>query len=88
MRYESILKIHLLPRWGEVPVDSTKRGVVGAWVADLRDSGVLPGTIQKVYTTFRAALSYAVFNYRLPRNPAQGLKLPPRFRVTTSKSRC
>ena len=74
-RYASVLRVHLLPRWGERKIGSIRRGDVDAWVAELRQ--VMPaGTVRKIHSTFRAALSFAVLTERLNTNPAVGVRLP------------
>lgn len=74
-RYASVLRVHLLPRWGERQIGSIRRGDVDEWVAELRQA-MPPGTVRKVHSTFRATLSFAVFKERLNTNPAVGVKLP------------
>ncbi len=76
-RYESVLRVHLLPLWGNVPLETITRGSVDAWVADLIRSGMPLGTIQKIHSVFRSALSYGVDMGRINDNPAKGVKIGP-----------
>jgi integrase len=75
-RYESILRIHLLPRWGERPVGGITPAAVDGWCAELLRGGMPPATVQKLFSTLRAALSVGVRNGYLRENPAKGIELP------------
>lgn len=75
-RYDSILRVHLLPRWGDRPVGGITPAAVDAWCAELLRGGMPPATVSKLHSTFRAALSVAVLNGYLRDNPAHGITLP------------
>jgi len=40
--YESLLRVHLLPRFGEMPLSGIDPYVIESWVVELTDSGLSP----------------------------------------------
>jgi len=76
-RYEGVLSVHVLPRWGAAPVSSVEHGAVQAWVAELSAGGLSGASVRKAYGVFSGALGLAVKDRRLPSNPATGVDLPP-----------
>jgi integrase len=72
-RYEGIIRAHILPRWGKVPLASVTHGDVQRWLARL---DVAPATVRKVHRVLSMVLAYAVKDGRLAVNPAAGVSLP------------
>lgn len=72
----SIRDVHLLPRWGNVPLVSIRRGDVKAWARQLLDSGLAPATVQRILALLSASLKGAVEEGILDRNPAASIRLP------------
>lgn len=74
--YESLLRVHILPTWGGVPLRSVTHSEVGGWVAGLVAKGLAPATVRQAHRVLSLILSLAVRDGRLPRNPASGVRLP------------
>lgn len=74
--YDSILNRHVLPRLGAVPIAKIDRPFVKAWVAEMVEAGVGPGTIKNVANCAKAVFTSAVEGGALKVNPASGVRLP------------
>lgn len=75
-RYEGLLRVSVLPRWKNVKlVDVTQEGVA-AWFASLTRKGLAAATVRQAYRVFSLALTLAVRDGRLARNPADHVPLP------------
>lgn len=72
----SIRDVHLLPRWGDVPVAGIRRHDVKAWSAQLLASGRSPSTVQKILALLSASLKAAVDEELIEHNPAARIRLP------------
>jgi integrase len=75
-RYESVLAVHILPRWGSTPVAKITHGAIQAWVAGLIASGQSGASVRKSFGVLSAILSLAVRDKRIATNPAKGVDLP------------
>jgi site-specific recombinase XerD len=76
VRYEGLLRGHVLPKWGSVPLAKIGHADVAAWVAGLSASDLSGSTIRQAHRVFSLLLALAVRDGRLTRNPAEGVKLP------------
>ena len=76
VRYESVLTVHVLPRWQSTPLDRVEYSDVQDWVASLVASGLSGASVRKAYGVLSAILSRAVRDKRLPANPAHDVDLP------------
>jgi integrase len=83
-RYSNALTVHVLPRWGAVPLDKVTHADVQAWIANLTASGLSGASVRKVTGVLSAVLDLAVKDKRLPSNPARGVNLP---RANTARRR-
>jgi integrase len=84
VRYEGLLRNHVLPRWGSVPVTKIGHADIATWVAELVASGLSGSSVRHAHRVLSLMLSLAVRDGRLARNPATGVKLP---RATVSHKR-
>ncbi len=75
-RNESILNIHVLPRWGTVRLASIELESVQVWANSLVSAGLAAGTVHKIVGVLRAVLTSAVRGRRLASNPVVGVALP------------
>lgn len=75
-RYESALQVHVLPRWGDIPLDRIEHGEIQAWLAQLSVAGQSGASVRKAHGVLSAILELAVRDRRLPSNPAAGTSLP------------
>lgn len=76
VRYENALHVHVLPRWGDVPLVSVEHAAVQAWLAELTASGQSGASVRKIHGVFSAILDLAVRDKRLPANPTNGVNVP------------
>lgn len=74
--YESILRTHVQPRLGQVPVGTVTPMHVRRFVADMAEHGAAPGTIRNAYRLVHMLLGGAVHAGLIRSNPAFGIRLP------------
>jgi integrase len=79
----SMLRAHVLPRWGSVPVTAVRRGDVVTWVGQLVQDGCKPDVVRRAVATLRMTLTGAMDGGMLTVNPAAAIPLPrpPRHNV-------
>lgn len=78
-RDDSLLRVHLLPRWGAWPITKIDHAGVQQWVVELgRD--LAPATVRECYRVLSLVLGSAVQARLLGHNPCAGVRLPPRRR--------
>ncbi len=83
--YESLLRVHLLPRFGQLPLGAIDPLMIETWVVELTDGGLSASHTTQAYRLLSMILKAAVRSRRLPSNPALGISLPrptrrpPRF---------
>jgi integrase len=75
-RYEAALKVHVLPRWGNTPLDRVEHSDVQDWIATMSTAGQSGASVRKSYGVLSSILDRAVRDKRLPSNPARGVDLP------------
>ena len=76
-RSDELLRVHVLPHFGPMPLARIDKVAVAEWVNDLhRGRGLSPDTVRKALWELSRLLAAAVENKRLGTNPAVGLKLP------------
>jgi integrase len=74
-RTRSLLRTHVLPRWGEWPLSRIDYMAVQEWVTQL-GGRLAPATVAKCYHLLSAVLDTAVRARLIPVNPAEGVRLP------------
>ena len=60
------------------PLNAIARQQISAWVAALTKAGKSPSTVRGQYSLVRMVLAQAVKITKLPSNPADYVKLPPK----------
>jgi integrase len=70
------LQVHVLPRWGSIPLDRIEHGEVQALLAELSAAGQSGASVRKAHGVPSAILELAVRDRRLPSNPARATSLP------------
>jgi integrase len=75
-QYESLLRLHILPTWGTVPLGKITFEGLTHWIARLSLSGLGPSGVRQSVFVMSAALDHAVRSGRIRANPARGLGLP------------
>ena len=75
-RYESALRVHVMPRWGNVRLDRVEHGDIQRWLASLANDGQSGASVRKAHGVFSSILDLAVKERRLVSNPSNGVNLP------------
>jgi integrase len=88
-RYESALKVHVLPRWNSTPLGRVEHGDIQKWVAEMSAHRQSGASVRKAFGVLSSIMDLAVRTKRIPSNPAVGVHLPPmnekRRRYLTAK---
>ena len=74
--YVSRLDTHLLPAFGRYRLTELTNNQIGQWVANQYKSGTGAVTLKQCMVLMKLILNSAIYDGRLARNPAQGIKLP------------
>jgi integrase len=75
-RYTAIVRKHVIPVFGPVPLAKLERSAVTAWVMKLVDAGLAGPTVRHAHRILHMILNTAADDGRLVRNPASRVKLP------------
>lgn len=87
--YRHTVNAHLLPRWGNTPIDEITTNDIRDWIAAIDRA---PATANKCLLVLSASLTYAVQRGFLTTNPCKGVKQvtarpsPERFLTATESS--
>jgi integrase len=73
--YESIVRKHLLPRFGTWPIVAIEYPTVLTFISELQASGLGAGTIRNIRDVLRLVLQLAVRSGALKSNPVVGVKV-------------
>ncbi len=74
--YESLLRTHVLPVFGGMPLSKIDPTKVSEWVGGLVDGGLSPARTRQAYQVLAAVLKAAVISRHLARTPCIGIRLP------------
>ena len=74
--YQSLLRVHLLPRLADTPLHAIDHLDVEAFIAELADTGLSPSRIRQAHQLLSMILRAAVRSRRIAFNPAEGVSLP------------
>ena len=74
--YESLLHVHLIPQFGNVPLSGIDPYMIETWVVALTDSGLSSSRIRQAHQLLSMILKASVRARRLTTNPAAGTSLP------------
>ena len=75
---ESIMRLHLLPRWGKLKLNEIKQQDVAKWLGEKRAEGFAHSSVEKMRVTFHRAFELAV-RWNIPGgqpNPVKGIPRP------------
>ena len=75
-KYESILRVHLLPEFGRAPIGGITRDDVQSWIVRLHADGYQAETIRGVYDLMAAMMKLAAEEGLIPRSPCRAIELP------------
>jgi integrase len=81
-RDESLLRVHVLPRWGDWPLSRVDFMAVQEWVAEL-GRRLAPATVRECYRLLALVMRSAVQARLIAQSPCDGVRLPPRRRLDT-----
>lgn len=73
--YESAYRIHVMPRWGGLPLSAVERLDIEEWIAELGEK-LGADSIGRCHGVLHGILKTAVENRMLAFNPASGVPLP------------
>lgn len=69
-RYASMLRVHILPSLGQLPLSRLESAIIRQWHGSLSEADRPgPATVAKAYRLLHAILNTAVVEQKLPRNP-------------------
>ncbi|MDH3308303.1 MAG: site-specific integrase, partial [Acidimicrobiia bacterium] len=74
--YRSLLRIHIVPRFGAVRLDRIDGLSIEQWVADMQEAGLSASRIRQAHRVLSQILKAAVRARYIPANPAEGIPLP------------
>lgn len=75
---ESIMRLHLVPRWGKLKLNEIKQQDVAKWLGEKRAEGFAPSTVEKIRVTFHRSFELAT-RWNIPGgqpNPIRGIPRP------------
>jgi integrase len=79
-RDASIMRTHLIPRWGATPLGRIDHSAVQQWVSELSVS-LAPATVAQCHRLLSAVLRSAVRDRLVLANPCEGIRLPRQQRT-------
>ena len=74
--YEILLRVHIVPEFGDMPINVIDSSAVEGWVSRLIQGGLSPSRIRQAHSLLSQIMKSAVRSGRLARNPADGTSLP------------
>lgn len=81
-RDRSIMRVHVIPRWGSTPLNKIDHLAVQQWVTDL-GRGLSPATVTECHRLASTVLRAAVRDRLIGHNPCEGVRLTKRRRKDT-----
>jgi integrase len=75
-RLESIVRLHVVPAFGNRPLATISNGEIRKWVGRMSKDGMSAAAVRKSVFALRAMLDAAVADQRLAVNPAINIPLP------------
>jgi integrase len=75
-KYESILRVHLLPAFGNSPIGSISRDEVQSWIVSRHREGYGPETVRGIYDLLAAMMRLATEDGLIARTPCRKIELP------------
>jgi len=72
--YSSLLRNHVIPRFGHRELGQIRTSAINAWLGDLQQRGLSPSRIGQAYQVLNASLDAALEDDRLAKNPAKAAR--------------
>jgi len=76
VKYETHLRVHVLPRFGERSLNSIKSIDVSEWVSEMSDKGLRLGTLRGAHGIMRQVMTEAVRSGLVEANPCAYTRFP------------
>jgi len=76
VKYEAHLRVHILPKFGERPLNSIKSIDVSEWVAEMASKGYRLGTLRGAHGVLRQVMTEAVRSGIIDANPCAHTRFP------------
>lgn len=76
---ESVIRVHILPRWGKMRLTDMNSRAVGQWLAEKRAQGLAPASVEKIRVILGRSFVLGA-SWDIPgteRNPARGIPRAP-----------
>lgn len=71
----SNLRIHIIPRWGKMPLNAVTTKEIERWIGELAQSHLKPSSVRNVYATLSSFMTWAMREGYLAATPCRG-KVP------------
>lgn len=78
-RDRSVMRVHVVPRWGSIPLGKIEHSAIQEWVTELGQR-LSPASVSECHRLVSAVLRLAVADRVIGSNPAEGVRLPKRRR--------
>lgn len=79
--YESVCRLHLIPAFGDIPVEGITASRIQGYIADKVRAGLSPRTVANHVQVLRRLMDYAVTCGLIPENPVAKVTLPRQERT-------
>lgn len=83
---ESVIRVHLLTRWGKLRLDEITSQAIAQWFAEKRAGGLAPATIEKIRITFNRSFELAQ-KWGIPGATVNPVKSVPRAKFNNARER-
>ncbi len=75
-RLDGLLRAHILPRFGQYPLNRVANSDLRNWVAQMVSDGYSPATVRKAFNVMSQMMRSAFSDRRIPFDPCQDVPLP------------
>ena len=83
---DTTLRCHLRPKWGKMRLTEIKPQAISQWLADLRENGLAPATVEKIRVTFHRSFELAA-KWQIPGGETNPLRAVPRPKFDNRKEK-
>lgn len=83
-RDQSLMRTHIVPRWGQLPLVKIDHSSVQAWIAELSEKRSV-ATVRQCHRLFSSVLRLAVRDRIIGHNPCEGVTLPSQRQKDTDE---
>lgn len=75
---DAVLRVHIVPKWGNKRLDEITTPEVAKWLGELREQGLAPATVEKIRITFNRSFELALKwqTKGVQHNPVRGIPRP------------